>query len=420
MTAVICGCAVAVANGQVSVPGVQTPQVNVPPLQQVPQVPSTPQVPQVSLPKAPQVSLPKAPSVQLPSTQGVAPKVPSVRLPSTGVSGGAVGGSSGSSGASGGGGSSGASGASGAGAGRVAQGGAGAKAAGHNGRAGVGRARPLTTRQRAARHERRLREAAQQLEGCLPALSSFDRQVIVLRGGLHGRSPLSRTRTAQRLNVGAGRVKSAERSGLAGLRKADAKSGCGLRSGAGRNAAARRLAGGSVAALSPLAVAGSSPALVSTDSLPKDRGKVLAEHASSSKAETTPRRAGLLPTSGGDGSSISAAVWVALLGALALAGAGVLLLRHRRASDPYGYYAQAPSVYPSAWGAGDWDDAGEWGEADQSPVNETPAPPPEAPTVDSPVARRRDRAAQAFGGVAAASAAVTFVVGRLIGRRRRR
>jgi hypothetical protein len=340
-----------------------------------------------------------------------------VRLPSTGVSGGAVGGSSGSSGSSGGGGSSGASGSS---AGRVAQGGAGAKAAGHNGRAGVGRAQPLTTRQRAARHERRLREAARQLEGCLPALSTFDRQVIVLRGGLHGRSPLSRTRTAQRLNVGAGRVKSAERSGLAGLRKADAKSGCGLRSGPGRNAAARRLAGGSVAALSPLAVTGSSPALVSTDSLQKDRGKVLPERASSPKAEATPRRAGLLPTSGGDGSSISATVWVALLAALALAGAGVLLLRHRRAPDPYGYYRQPPSVYPSARGAGDWDDAGDWGEADQTPVNETPAPPPEAPTVDSPVARRRDRAAQAFGGVAAASAAVTFVVGRLIGRRRRR
>ena len=42
-----------------------------------------------------------------------------------------------------------------------------------------------------------------------------------------------------------------------------------------------------MAALSPLAVTGSSPALVSTDSLQKDRGKVLPERASSPKAEAT-------------------------------------------------------------------------------------------------------------------------------------
>ena len=192
-------------------------------------------------------------------------RVPSVPLHSTPVTvgaGGSVGrdvGSVGSGGSSGAGAGSGSGSAPSAGAGgAAAEGGAIISAAGREGRAGS-HERALGPRERAARRERRLREAARQLEGCLPALSSFDRQVIVLRGGLHGRRPLSRTGTAQRLNVDAGRVQSAERSGLAGLRKADAQSGCGLRSGAGRNAAARRLADGSVPGLSPLAVAGPRP-----------------------------------------------------------------------------------------------------------------------------------------------------------------
>jgi hypothetical protein len=280
-------------------------------------------------------------------------------------------------------------------------------------RAAAARLRHLTPRQRSARHERRLRSAARELEGCLPALSGFERDVIVLRGGLRGHRALSRSKTATRLNVGAGRVRSAERSGLAGLRRADAKQGCGLKSGAGRNAAARRLAGGSVPSLSPLAVAGSSPKLVATNDLAHDRAKVLSAHAESSPAaKPEPRRAGVVPTSGADGSGLPAAVWVAFLVALLLAGLAVLLWR-RRTADPYAYY-EAPSVYPYGWSA-----TSEPVESPADPPAPEQAPPPvTAPTPARP--RRRDRAMQAAGALAASGAAVTLLLGRLAGRRRRR
>jgi hypothetical protein len=437
--------------------------VDVPPLQSLPQVPSTPEVPQVSLPETPQVSLQKTPSVQVPSTDGVVPNGPAVRPPSTEVTG--PGGSGGSSGAG--------SGSSAAAGGSAAQGNATARAAGHKGRTGGRPARALTPKQRAARHERRLREAARQLEGCLPALPSFDRQVIVLRGGLHGRRPLSRTGTAQRLNVDAGRVQSAERSGLAGLRKANAQNGCGLRSGVGRNAAARRLADGSVPDLSPLAVAGDPPALVSTDSLKKGRGKVLAKHASgSSQAEIskTPLRAGLAAPSD-EGSSMSAAVWVAILVALALPGAGLLLLRRRRVAGTYGDYGPnqsevvarrapppvapepAPSVVPPPT-----DRRRESPRSEPLPANGQPKPtengsrkysheysffglPPSQRRQTSPPldesrrdtrpepapdsesarisARRHARAVSTLGALTVWGATVTVLLGRLVGRRRR-
>ena len=63
------------------------------------------------------------------------------------------------------------------------------------------------------------------LRGCLTALSSFDEQVIRLRGGIGG-SPQTRGQVARRLDVSEGRVQSAERSGLRGLRAADREFGC--------------------------------------------------------------------------------------------------------------------------------------------------------------------------------------------------
>ncbi len=410
LTLATCACAVAVAHGQVSVPKVQTPSVNTPPLQNLPQVPTTPSVPVPSVPKVPSVqvpSAPKVPSVKLPNT-GSTPKLPSVQAPSTGINGSAGGGSAGAGSAPANPATS-AAGASGGSGSPSAARAAAARRAGH---------RPLTPRQRSARHERRLRTAARELEGCLSALSGFERDVIVLRGGLHGRQPLSRSKTAARLDVGSSRVRSAERSGLAGLRRADAEQGCGLRSGAGRDAAARRLADGSVPSLSPLAVAGSSPELVSTGKLAHDHGKVLGEHASSG-AKPEPRRAGVVPTSGGDGSPISAAALAALLAGLLVAGVVALLVWRRRTADSYGYSHQ-PSVYPYGW------------SSYESNTPSEPAAPPEAPsaatepaaqpmaTAAPPTPRRRDRAMQAFGGLAASGAALSLLLGRLASRRRRR
>jgi hypothetical protein len=242
---------------------------------------------------------------------------------------------------------------------------------------------------------------------------------------------LSRSKTAARLDVGTERIRTAERSGLAGLRSADSKQGCGLRSGAGRNAAAERLADGSAPNLTPLAVTGSSPALVSTDKL--DRSKVLNEHAASGRPDATeqPRRAGLLPTAGDDGSSVSTAVWAALLaGLLPITAVGVLLLWRRRTTAPDGY-SKTPAVYPYGWGSD---------TTNRPPVPEPPTWP-RAPRADSGLAppsagedaagtssppaapagsQRRARATRAFGGLAAFGAGLSLVLARLSARRRRR
>jgi hypothetical protein len=257
--------------------------------------------------------------------------------------------------------------------------------------------------------------------------------VIVLRGGLHGRRPLSRGGTARRLGVRPGRVRAAEHSGLARLRKADAKQGCGLRSAAGRRAAAQRLADGSTPALAPLPVAAPSPALVSTDSLRHGKHGELAAHgsspasSSSGKPDQQTRRAGLVPTSGDEGSGLSPAVWISILAALALAAAGLVLFR-RRAADPYGYGGETvASPYPRAWSPTDWES-----EQPDEPQQAAQEPPP-APTgnepggiswgavaEDMPRPRKRDRAVQAAGGLAASGAVVSLLLGRLFGRRRRR
>jgi hypothetical protein len=386
-------------------------------------------VPDVSVPKAP--SLPKAPSVntpsvQVPSTKDL-PKVPSVNVPSVGGSGGRSGSGAGGGAATG----QGAGGSAGS-AGSAASGASGStRANGSTGAKAASRARAhqrrLTPRQRAAHHERKLRQAARELEGCLPALASFDRQVIVLRGGLHGRRPLSRAGTASRLHVPAGRVRSAESRGLAGLRKADSEQGCGMRSSAGRRAAAQRLAQGSAPALAPLAVVAPSPALVSTGALQHGKHRELAAHASSSssstasKADREPRRAGFVPTSGDQGSGVAPGVWLAILVALALAGAGFLLLRRRTANSYDDYYSQTP--YTPAWSQTNWNTPPQelQDQPAADPHDELDAihrgPVAGAPPVEP---RRRDRAMQAFGGLAASGALASLLVGRLLGRRRRR
>jgi hypothetical protein len=107
-----------------------------------------------------------------------------------------------------------------------------------------------------------------------------------------------------------------------------------------------------------------------------------------------------------------------MVAVLLLAAGAVLVLWRRRTADPYGYSGE--SVYPYGWSAGDWTtpDA-------ESPSQPEPEPEPAAVAAPAePVAaatpRRRDRAAQAIGGMAAAGAAVSLLLGRLTGRRGRR
>jgi hypothetical protein len=155
------------------------------------------------------------------------------------------------------------------------------------------------------------------------------------------------------------------------MRKANAQNGCGLHSAAGRNAAARRLAQGTVPALSPLAVAGHSPALV--DSPAKSRSRVLGAHASVSshaQLDRTPLGAGLGSSPADEGSPNPA--WAAMLAALALsAGAGLLvLLRRRRAAALYDRYMHRASAYPSRW------DMAPAAPPPPPPVEPSPPPPP--------------------------------------------
>lgn len=79
--------------------------------------------------------------------------------------------------------------------------------------------------------ERRLREAVEELSGCLYAVSDFERRVLVLRTGLKGGEPLSRGRLARRLDRPREVVRTAERRGLRGLRRASRQGGCGGNSG---------------------------------------------------------------------------------------------------------------------------------------------------------------------------------------------
>jgi len=66
----------------------------------------------------------------------------------------------------------------------------------------------------------------QRLRGCLGAVSSFEREVLVLRSGVSG-PERSRVQVAQTLDTSVGRVHRGERSGLRGLRDAAGSTGCG-------------------------------------------------------------------------------------------------------------------------------------------------------------------------------------------------
>jgi hypothetical protein len=79
---------------------------------------------------------------------------------------------------------------------------------------------------RASGHERRLRRAVSRLSGCLSALGTTQRRVLVLRAGLGPRRPLSLRAVARRLDAPVRLVRRAERSGLAALEATARSDGC--------------------------------------------------------------------------------------------------------------------------------------------------------------------------------------------------
>ena len=193
-------------------PSVQVPEVK------VPQLPAPPSLPKVQAPKVqgPQVKLPSAPS----GARG-----PVQRLGGSVSGGGSRGSGAGGSGAP-------ASGVAGSSAARSAGSRSGfppSSAGGSRDAAPRGsRGRPLTARQRRARdvrERRKLRRGVQRLRGCLGVVSSFEREVLVLRSGISGPEQ-SRAQVAQELDTSVGRVQRGERSGLRGLRDAARSTGC--------------------------------------------------------------------------------------------------------------------------------------------------------------------------------------------------
>jgi hypothetical protein len=175
-------------------------------------------LPQVKVPQLPEapVQVPSLPQVQLPST-----KTPSV--PSGGSGGGGGGGSvqtpslpstnlpsvpvpnfGGGSGGSGGGGSSPSH--SGGSSGSSSSGNSSGSGSGSGGSSQSNRA-----------SERRLRDSAQELRGCLGTISHFERRVLIIRAGIGGR-PQSRAATARQLRTSSRRIARAERSAVRRLR----------------------------------------------------------------------------------------------------------------------------------------------------------------------------------------------------------
>jgi len=77
------------------------------------------------------------------------------------------------------------------------------------------------------RRERRLRETVRELSGCLGALGSESRRVLVLRTGIGRPAPLSRRAVAERLDATVVQVARSERRGIGELRAAERAGRCG-------------------------------------------------------------------------------------------------------------------------------------------------------------------------------------------------
>ncbi len=329
----------------VSLPGgtsVSVPNVSVPKLGPVPQV--NVRVPDVNV-QVPQVRLPSAPTGSQGPVQRLGRSIPGA--------GGVTGGGSGSPG-------SGVAGSPAGGSAGSAPGGASGGAAGSSaGAARSSRSRPLTARQRrvrAVRERKALRRGVRRYRGCLGVVSSFERQVLVLRSGLSGPAQ-SRSDVARSLGASVGRVTRGERSGLRGLRDAARSTGC-----AGGSAMSYSGSSSDQMASATVAVAtGSAPTLQSVTTMAGNpdsqlasiddaaAGQVLGARADSDDSSPTEELGSLTPAVAflGDGEPAVSPAYLLLL-LLLLIPLTILALRRRPSASSAGDAGYAPHQAPPA------------------------------------------------------------------------
>jgi DNA-binding CsgD family transcriptional regulator len=192
-----------------------------------------------------------------------------------------------------------------------------------------GRGRAKAKRRRADAW--RLRAVVAKLEACFYALSRRERRVIVLRAGLGGRRPHSRSEVARRLNISRRGVRRVERRALGRLRLTARRDGCTAGAGDGRAEAPSptRLIGSVEGAAAVQPIVSRIPAPSLDFSAPSD----LFRQAEPEEAPARLPRPDLAGDGGGagDGWMVVAAGWgVALLVATFLIGFVSRLFRLRR------------------------------------------------------------------------------------------
>jgi HAD domain in Swiss Army Knife RNA repair proteins/Sigma-70, region 4 len=132
-------------------------------------------------------------------------------------------------------------------------------------------------RRRAADRSRRLRNAVEHMQGCLPELGWQERRVLVLRAGVGRRRPLSRRTVARRLGTSTRRVGRIERRGLSRLRRAARTSDCERRATGPAPLTGLRPRASVLPAAAPRAQAG-PPEDPGRRDRSRDRGEVRSEH----------------------------------------------------------------------------------------------------------------------------------------------
>jgi hypothetical protein len=403
-------------------------------LPSVPSLPPTPSLkPPASLPTAP--SLPSTPPSAVPRRLPAAPPPGSGGLPSLGGGGGSS--RSAPARPAGAGGSGGPSSASGLRSSTQGGGAAGGEKGSASGRGAQGiTASGGSARTRRARHERRLRRAVEQLQGCLSAVSTPARRVLVLRTGIGSGPPRSRGYVANRLGLSRARVARIERVALGDLRAADRQTGC----SAGSLTYAVSV-GAKVPSLVSASYVSSAPALVDTPEL-ADGGEVLGATKSSDDApdpatDESAAGLGLLAVDSDSSESFGPTLLLLLLGLALLAGTAIVAARRQlltafvrspdaRENDPKPFVtypsrppAEAADAEPSAPDSEGTDDAegqiatgAEAGTSEPSPRTAEPAagrPPASPPWEFEGVGEGDDRGLSAQRVAAAVAIAASAV-----------
>ena len=194
--------------------------------------------------------------------------------------------------------------------------------------------------------------AVEKVASCTAILDSGDRSVVVLRAGLFGRPPVSRSAVARQLDMSRARVRRVERRSLTTLRTAAQDGSC------GRNAPPATM---NVSAVPPLMTSAelttaSQPGDNETASRSKkgagdgsganDRDlEVLGARASAANPAATQPAVAPPAAAGGSGPTVALLILAVLAGVAAMLG-GLLLLRRRRSEEH-----TAPAVATAAPGA---------------------------------------------------------------------